>query len=277
MHPALNPFPQQNDARKFLVSSSSLPQWVVQFFDGVYAQCDLVWDAQMKQEVAQFVEQSALHCGIDGKRFFDQCCGRGDLSHALIDRGWTGVGVDQNQSYIDHATQNALHDNGVSAGTFICADAGSFVCRPAADVGINWHTSLGYGGVEGAKALWSCLRSSVKPSGLYILDLRNLSHYMEQPLVQEKEVVLPQIGPATLLRRGVWDNHTLTQQWSLYGKDGSCIWFQDNASCFHPSIQDIERLCQMFSDRLLGVYGGMDYHELSSSDPRMLALVERGD
>lgn len=257
-------------------TSVSLPSWVTQFFDGVYAQCDLVWDQSMKEQVAGFIINSKLMWAPQlENRFFDQCCGRGDLSHALSAHGWSGVGVDQSASYVAHALQHRVpgtHDH----VSFVSADAGTFVLDPPADVGISWHTSLGYGGVQGAQALLSCLHESVRPNGLYVLDLRNLEHYIQQPLLQEKIIDLPSLGQVRLHRQGSWEGHVLTQRWSLFDMSDKLLWEQDNASCFHPSLDDVVGLCRTLSDEILGVFGGLDHRPVCANDPRMIVVVRRG-
>ena len=261
------------------IRSSTLPAWVESFFDGAYAQCDLIWDEQHSRHAAKFLLEVCAPASPQSITFYDQCCGRGELSVALARHGARGYGVDQSQLYITAARSHAFDESLSHAVHFDAADAGQWSPPSPVDLGVNWHTSLGYGGYAGAHMLLRQLHASVRSRGHYVLDVRNVEHYKQQPTTTQRTLQHPQWGSVILTRSGNWgtqdQGHVLTQHWVLHDQSGKVLWEQKGACCFHPSIEQVRALL-MGSDRIVDVFsdvqGRRDLHA-----PRQLIVVQRHD
>lgn len=226
--------------------STTLPNWVQHFFDGFYAQCDLRWPVEHQKYVA---EGLIHHLGLNaGDTIFDQCCGEGYLAQALAQRGCAVWGVDQSARYIDTA-QRLVPD-----GVFVAQDAGVYRPDITMDAAVNWHTSLGYGGEEGAQLLLRRLTQSLKPGGLFIVDVRNVALYKQQPLVSTETIATEQWGVVAMTRTGEWRNNVLWQNWKAENSTG-VVWSQEDAACFHPSLDDIDALFAQVGARRTEVLG----------------------
>lgn len=229
--------------------STTLPLWVQNFFDGFYAQCDLQWPAEHQEYVSQGLMR---HLNLKaGQKIFDQCCGEGYLAQAMAQKGCDVWGIDQSERYIQTAQTLTPH------GTFIAGDAGAYAPEDIMDASVNWHTSLGYGGAEGACLLLQRLIQSLKPQGLFIVDVRNVVLYKQQPLVSHESITTKQWGQVVMKRSGEWRENVLWQNWSASNHNG-VVWSQDDAACFHPSLEDMDDFFEQIGAQRVNVLGNFD-------------------
>lgn len=229
--------------------STTLPSWVQNFFDGFYAQCDLQWPEEHQEYVSQGLMR---HLNLQpGHKIFDQCCGEGYLAQAMAKKGCAVWGVDQSKRYIQTAQELTPH------GRFVAGDAGVYAPEEIMDASVNWHTSLGYGGVEGAYLLLRRLTQSLKSQGFFIVDVRNVVLYKQQPLVSYETVATKQWGQVVMKRSGEWKGNVLWQNWSA-SNDSGVVWSQNDAACFHPSLQDMDGFFEQIGAQRVNVLGNFD-------------------
>lgn len=229
--------------------STTLPLWVQNFFDGFYAQCDLQWPVEHQEYVVQGLIRH-LNLQVGGK-IFDQCCGEGYLAQALAQKGCDVWGIDQSERYIQ--TAKTL----TPCGNFVAGDAGVYAPEEIMDASVNWHTSLGYGGADGARLLLQRLTQSLKPEGLFIVDVRNVVLYQQQPVVSQETIATKQWGSVVMKRSGEWRGNVLWQNWSASNGSG-VVWSQEDAACFHPSLQDMDDLFKHIGAQRVNVLGRFD-------------------
>lgn len=249
--------------------SQALPQWVPRFFGSAYASADMPWPEEKKAQVSQALIN--LLQLSPGDVVLDQCCGEGHLALALAQRGLRVHGVDQSAAYIAKAINMTTNED----AHFVAADASSWHPGEWVDASINWHTSLGYGGVAGAKLIIQALRAPLHPGKLWLLELRNLTHYKQShPLHFTENATVPQWGEVVVERGGQWEGNDLIQHWKML-KDGQVVWEQSDTRCWHPSTQELLSLIEGLGDVCVGMYADLAQSPLQDTSPRMVVLVRK--
>lgn len=109
--------------------------WWVDFFKGEFT--EVVLNQQSADTLAFMKKVGKLEQGMMA---FDQCCGKGYLSHELDNAGISVVGVDMSEPYIDYASKKLQSDR----ATFFLTDAKTFFRPEIFDICINWNTSFAY-------------------------------------------------------------------------------------------------------------------------------------
>ena len=151
-------------------TSSGSPWWE-SFYDEHLAL--VLLDQKQGAHLAATLEFLEQHAPLQpGDRIFDQCCGTGRISIPLARRGYTVVGVDQAESYIERAQQEATEE-GLDA-SFFCADAFEFLPEQPVQAVINWWTSFGYSDDSENQTMLRRAYEALKPGGVFVLDFMNL-------------------------------------------------------------------------------------------------------
>lgn len=252
--------------------SQTLPEWVSRFFGSAYAAADMPWPEEKKAQISgALMEVLELKTG---QVALDQCCGEGHLALALAARGLRVYGVDQSADYIEKANR-LLENAGQLDAHFQAADAALWYPPEQVDAAISWHTSIGYGGKRGAGQMIAALRKPLKRGKLWLMELRNLTHYQEtHPLSFSETFISPEWGDATVERTGQWEGNDLIQHWRIH-KDGETLWSQSDTRCWHPSIEDVHALALKFGDKIIGIYADVNMSPLGDASPRMMVLARK--
>jgi SAM-dependent methyltransferase len=115
--------------------------------------------------------------GLTGKeRILDLACGFGRHALSLARRGFSVVGVDITQAYVEDATRNA-EQQGMNA-SFICADIRDLDFRDEFDVVLNLADgAIGYleSDAENLK-IFDVVARSLRSSGRSFMDVGNAEH-----------------------------------------------------------------------------------------------------
>jgi SAM-dependent methyltransferase len=246
------------------------PDWVFDFFDQHYGSMGLDWSVDQQDTVA-----SGL-CGLlslaPGMTVFDQCCGRGGLGSGLSRKGIHSIGVELNGAYVQDATRGA--PKGPGQARFIADDAFSFAPDVPVDASVNWHSSFGYAGMEGAGRLIERMRHHLKPGGRWLLELPN-PLWMARHFSPELRTNLEGAHAGEeLVRHSHWEDQWLCQDWEVL-REGKVIWQQKGTRCWHFSLPDLETLVEQTGDREVGLFGALDGKALDAVDPRMILVVEK--
>lgn len=109
--------------------------WWVDFFKGEFT--EVVLNQQSADTLTFMKKVGKLEQGMMA---FDQCCGKGYLSHELDNAGISVVGIDMSEPYIKYASKMLQSDR----ATFYLADAKTFLRPDSFDICINWNTSFAY-------------------------------------------------------------------------------------------------------------------------------------
>lgn len=145
-----------------------------EFWDGRYAEKELVWSAGPNQFLPAQVD------GVSPGRAVDLGCGEGRNAIWLAEQGWQVTGVDFSEVAIDKATQIAMR-RGVAVD-WVCADATSWQPPPQADspngfdLAVAFYLQLPSGARTVAVTNASRL---LQPGGLLVViahDSANLTH-----------------------------------------------------------------------------------------------------
>jgi SAM-dependent methyltransferase len=250
-------------------TSQALPQWVPRFFGSLYASADMPWPQEKKLHTSQALMD--LLQIAPGHVVLDQCCGEGHLALALAQRGLRVHAVDQSADYIARANSMKTSED----AHFTAADASVWHPGESVDASINWHTSLGYGGVAGAQAMIHALRAPLRPGKLWLLELRNLAHYKQShPLDFSEVATVPQWGEVVVERSGQWQGNDLIQHWKMLRGD-EIVWEQSDTRCWHPSVEELLSLIDEVGDECVGMYADIDRAPLDEDSPRMVVVVRK--
>lgn len=206
-----------------------------------------------------------------GSTVFDQCCGIGNISGRLAERGCRTIGVDIVQLYINRANQNAREKN--LACSFIQQDARSFVTGVPCDAGFNWWTSFGYfdDDADNQKVL-DCASLSLKEGGIFILDYMN----SEERLACFKENAIV----ASKTPEGYWEStydktrNMLVRKWVRLLANGAAIEKKGNGAKLYTA-DDIARLFERSGFGDISFYGSAAGEPLTSSSPRCIAVATK--
>lgn len=139
--------------------------WWVDFFKGDFT--EVVLNNQANRTLAFMQKVGNVKPGMTA---FDQCCGKGYLSHELDASGVSVVGIDMSEPYIDYARKNLQTDR----TEFILGDAKEFLRPEEFDISINWNTSFAYNesDVENERMLVPFSRN-LKPGGQFFICTMN--------------------------------------------------------------------------------------------------------
>lgn len=249
--------------------TQAMPPWVSGFFGTLYARAGMPWPQEKKDRVSRaLVDLLGLS---PGDVVMDQCCGEGHLSLALSRQGMRVHGVDQSEDYIARARAMKSSED----AHFIAADASCWHPPESIDAAINWHTSIGYGGAAGARALVEALRAPLKPGKCWLLELRNLAHYKQHhPTRFVEEVDVDGWGSVVVERSGQWEGNVLVQDWVIR-KGGVVMWEQVDTRCWHPSQDELVELVGGFGDDCVDMYADVHRAPLTSNSPRMVVLARK--
>jgi 2-polyprenyl-3-methyl-5-hydroxy-6-metoxy-1,4-benzoquinol methylase len=198
------------------------PRWWETLYDEQFV--DLLMDRGSQESESTAADLICFLHLQPGQRVFDQCCGFGRLSLPLAQRGMQVIGVDQAQSYIARAREDASRA-GVSID-YEVADALEFVPPEPCDVAFNWWTSFGYYPDDFRNRLMiRRAHGALKPGGLFALDTMNppgvLRHF--QPTLVNRHDSAD--GQTVLLRESQVDLHagTLNKRWTYFLAKGERV------------------------------------------------------
>ena len=110
--------------------------WATDFYTPEFAELFLDASPPTEQDIGFIKSIGALQSGA---RIFDQCCGNGRLSASLDAAGFSVIGVDIIESYIQTAKEKH------PTADFFTEDACYFTTTKPCDIALNWWTSFGYG------------------------------------------------------------------------------------------------------------------------------------
>jgi SAM-dependent methyltransferase len=124
------------------------------------------WGRETPNQIFTVTEKLLLPCIPAGGRVLDLCCGTGQTSAALTERGFRVTGVDGSEEMLRHARRNA------SAAKFISADARSFKLDPDYDGIVSTFDSLNHViHLEELKQVFLNAHAALAEGGLFLFDL----------------------------------------------------------------------------------------------------------
>jgi SAM-dependent methyltransferase len=131
------------------------------------------WGADYWIEAAPIVERLLLSRVPEGAAVLDVCCGTGQFTEQIRQRGYEVAGMDSSEEMIRYARQNAP---GV---TFTVADVREFSLGRAFDAAYCVYESLNHvPDIEGLAMAFACIRRHLKSGAPFLFDLNREEAYI---------------------------------------------------------------------------------------------------
>ena len=128
------------------------------------------WGPRYAAHAIETVEPLVLSRIPNGANVLDLCCGAGQISRVLADRGYDIVGLDVSAALVELARQNAPKSH------FEVADATSFSLPMRFHAAISLNDSLNHLlSIEDLLAAFQNVHRCMLPGGVFLFDL-NLAH-----------------------------------------------------------------------------------------------------
>jgi SAM-dependent methyltransferase len=160
---------------------------------------NLYWGADYRLEVAPIVARLLLSRVADGAAVLDVCCGTGQFTEQIRQRGYEVAGIDASGEMIRYARQNAP---GVE---FTVADARDFSLERTFDAAYSVYESLNHiPDQAGLGMAFDCIRGHLKPGGPFLFDLNREEAYI---LYWNNTDAIVEPGSA-FITRSVYDEET---------------------------------------------------------------------
>jgi ubiquinone/menaquinone biosynthesis C-methylase UbiE len=241
--------------------------WWTELFDDWFAE-QMFGDWETKASVAFLTERLGLKPGM---RVLDQCCGIGTVAIALAGQGMSLVGVDQSESYIARARDDASTRQ--LQPEFVAADALEFTPSQQVDSAYNWGMSFGYyGSDDDNQRMLTAAFEALLPGGAFALETTCLPAVLRT--FQHSHVMRQRTGrgEVMLLRENRLDlfSGQLEQHWT-YLLDGKVAAERESsARLYAPDVVVAMMRRAGFGD--IKIFGTLRGAPLGFDSPRLIAV-----
>jgi SAM-dependent methyltransferase len=131
------------------------------------------WGADYRAEVAPIVERLLLARLPGGAAVLDVCCGTGQFTEQIRQRGYEVAGVDASEEMVRFARENAPLVN------FAVEDVRDFSLRRTFDAAYSVYESLNHvPDIKGLELAFTRIRSHLKPGAPFLFDLNREEAYI---------------------------------------------------------------------------------------------------
>ncbi|PKL76541.1 MAG: hypothetical protein CVV27_09745 [Candidatus Melainabacteria bacterium HGW-Melainabacteria-1] len=241
------------------------------FYDQHFA---LLARSQSTEQLQQIIDFVLARLALaPGSGLLDQGCGIGRISHLLANAGLQVTGVDINSEYIREARANTAD----LPLRYVCADARDFVCEPALEAVLSWHTSFGhFTRAADNQAMLARAYDSLLPGGRLLLDYPNFY----QTLINFQSVLVQsyttEAGLVRVMRHSRIDPGAglLHQDWEFIYPDGERALRHAPLSIYLP--HQLEQMLQNAGFILTNVYGSVAGEPFELDSPRWIVLAHKG-
>lgn len=125
-----------------------------------------LWGADYRAEALPIVERLLLARLKAGAAVLDVCCGTGQFTEEVRQRGYEVAGVDASERMIEFARENTPETD------LTVADARSFSLRRRFDAAYSVFESLNHvPDIAGLTLAFGCVRKHLRPGGAFLFDL----------------------------------------------------------------------------------------------------------
>ena len=246
--------------------------WWKTFFEEDFAQIFLAHDPHELEQIVRFLKKN-LHLK-KGDELFDQCSGIGNVSHALVRRGFRTIGVEQSKLYVLDA-QRVAEQEGLPC-TFYCDDALHFVAEHPVDGAFNWYTSFGYYADDAQNiAMLAQAFKSLKPGGWFALDFHNPLYILRGNLSIRKYTKKID-GKMVRVVRKSWvdmENGMLTSEWCYQFPGKPTRTRSGTTRLYMPT--ELKQLFARAGFRDLRFFGDVNENPLSMESPRCIVVAQK--
>lgn len=233
--------------------------WWKEFFSGEYVDVVLTTDA--KPICALMQQVGTLK---NGMRAYDQCCGKGTLSHALAECGLTVYGCDLSEPLISIANGSNIENCHLSLN-----DANTYQCEHQVDWAINWNTSFGYSeeDAENMKMLHN-LSENLCDGGQFLICTMNplfVHRHFQRFIVKQ---VPYQDSTIITIRESFIENEFLKSEWTIIYPDGKRLYRHGKTKMY-----SLEQLTGMLASQNMQVeksFGDVLMAEYDCNHPNLI-------
>jgi SAM-dependent methyltransferase len=188
------------------------------------------WGPRYAQQVLPVIDKLVLESIPAEARILDLCCGTGQLTDALLRRGYAVTGIDGSEEMLRLARENA------PAAEFIVEDARSFNLPSTHDAVVSVFDSLNHViALDELTSVFRNVRMALREEGVFLFDLNMEEGYKARwrgsyNIVEDDHVCLVRLGyhpdkkmgesQLTIFRlNGQWERSDLTLFQKCYTED----------------------------------------------------------
>ncbi len=151
------------------------------------------WGREFHRQTLAILDRLLFPRLTPAARLLDLCCGTGQFTGALVDRGYQVTGIDASERMLSHARAN------VPACKFILADARDFSLPASFEAAVSVFDSLNHVmEIEGLARVFRNVHAALLPDGWFVFDLNREAayrHYWDGPYtIVEDDNVCVSIG-----------------------------------------------------------------------------------
>jgi SAM-dependent methyltransferase len=151
--------------------------------DYLYFYAQLLTDERSEQEVDLIWRLLELEAGL---AVLDLACGHGRIANRLAARGARVTGLDATPRFLALASEDAVV-RGVAVD-YVEGDMREPPWEGKFDRALSWFTSFGYFDDDGNRSVLAAVVRTLKPGGLFLIDLNNrdwiMGHYRAQSILE---------------------------------------------------------------------------------------------
>lgn len=188
------------------------------------------WGPRYARQVLPIIDKLVLEHLPAEARILDLCCGTGQLTEALLRRGYAVTGIDGSEEMVRLARENA------PAAEFIVGDARSFTLPRTYDAAVSVFDSLNHViALDEISSVFCNVRMALRKDGLFLFDINMEEGYKARwrgsyNIVEDDHVCLVRLGyhpdkkmgesQLTIFRlNGQWERSDLTLFQKCYTED----------------------------------------------------------
>lgn len=241
-------------------TNSNNEKWWIDFFKGDFT--EVVLNQQAAETVSFMKEVGQV---LPGMKAFDQCCGKGYLTHELDKAGLTVTGIDISEPYIEYARTQLSSER----TKFVLGDAETCL-RPAEfDICINWNTSFGYHQTdEENERMLIPFSENLKKNGQFFFSTMNplfISRHFQRFIVKQ----VPS-GDSTIItiRESRIEQGMMKSDWLIVYPDGHRETAYGQTKLY--SVEQFRAMFLRYGLRVEKVYGDIALSPYDEDHPSMI-------
>lgn len=253
--------------------SQAAPWWET-FYSNHYAEAMFQLDRNYLNAASDFIlDKLQLQ---PGQSVLDQCCGIGNISLLLGQRGIFVTGIEQSVNYVQQAQERARL-GGLDNCHFVAADAFNYVSPTPLDAAFNWHTSFGYTPDDRQnRRMLEMAHASLKPGGYFLLDFLNLPYVLKHFRATMITYHQTREGDVEVIRESSPDlaSGMLNQLWTFVYPNAERRLMQQTGTRMYLPYQ-LGDLLKASGFELIDYFGSLAGDPLSLETPRCICLARR--
>jgi ubiquinone/menaquinone biosynthesis C-methylase UbiE len=236
------------------------------FWDEYYLPILISRQRRTRKEVDLIVESLDLP---KNSRILDLACGTGRHSIELARRGYSVVGLDSSQVYIDYAKKRAERLR--VKVEFVLGDMRKLNFKQEFDAVINVHTSFGYYYKKDFDILRR-INNALKTSGKFFIDvfnkdaiLKNLKRKISTPTSYGRIVQVNKFDPRNSMLKTLWKIYDQKKKRQIVRKTSLRVY----------NYNELKQLVEKAGFSMIKSYGSWNKQPISMVSPRLILVCQK--